>query len=93
MFPSVAGSSSIIALEQNTISDFNRVPASDNAFAAHATYYGAGFASLFANAENEGYNYIQQMAYGISGANHTIWVGDTTSSSKFQFGLRGYINA
>lgn len=91
MYTSVAGKSGIMSLEQNTIADYTRVAASDNAFAAQASYFSAGFASLFGNNDNEGYNYIQQLVYGTATANITVWVGDTNSSGKFQYGLRGHI--
>jgi len=91
-FPSASGSSSVIVLEQNNIQDFNRSPESDGAFAAIATSFGALFASLFANSQNEGYNYVQQLVGGITGVTHTFWGGSTDLSSKYEFGLRGYVN-
>lgn len=90
-FASASGGSQIMAIEQNNIQDFNRPPAADPAF-SQASIYTAGFASLFVNSEQEGFNFIQQMVYGTSGFNFTYWVGDTIASSKLRFGLRGYIN-
>lgn len=90
-FPSVAAISTVVALEQNTILDFSRIPAGDNAFAAQPTYYGALFSSLYDTSQNEGFNFVQMMVYGTSGATHTVWTGYDTSSGKFRFGTRGKI--
>lgn len=85
------GSTSVLALEQNTIEDFAREPAGDSAF-GDGTVIAARFSSLFANSENEGYNYIQQMIFG-NGGNITVWAGNNPAAPKFRYGLRGYINA
>jgi hypothetical protein len=84
--------STVLAVEQNTTQTFLRIPASDSAFGQY-TSFGAGFANLFANSENEGYNYIQEMVWGTSGFNHTVWTGTTVSSGESAYGMRGYINA
>jgi hypothetical protein len=91
-YTSVAGIRTAIALEQNTITNF-APPSSDNAFTSKASDYSSVIASLFDNNQNEGYNYIQQMVFGGTGANHTVWVGGTVTSSNRRSETRGYINA
>jgi hypothetical protein len=88
---SASAKSTLLALQQNqiTIAVGSDNVDSDGAFAQQTEQTGL-FAKLYAQTENEGYNYIQMLMHGSPTANHTIWSGGT-SFPEFDFGMRGFI--
>jgi hypothetical protein len=88
---SSAGGSHILMLEQSNITHTAGSPGATSAFNASASVFGSAFAKLDDEAKDEGFNYLQKLVYGTTGQTYTFWVGDTSTGSIFQFGMRGSV--